>query len=108
MAERAHTQSVQAEQRFEARSSERFNRIAYAIELLKRLNPPLSVAVYGTRRYLQVERGRLSSRGPWALFGVPPHATRESIALALAELSGHARQPFLVDLLCAAPAEPPG
>ena len=108
MAQRASTHSVQAEERFEARSPERFNRIAYAIELLKVLNPPLTVAVYGSLRHLQVERGRLSSQGPWALFGVPPHATRESIALALAELSGVAREPFLVDLLCAVPADPLG
>lgn len=102
------THSVQAEQRFEARSSERFNRVAYAIELLRVLSPPLTVAVYGSSRHLQVERGRLSSQGPWALFGVPPHATRESIALALAELSGVDREPFLVDLLCATRAEPSG
>jgi len=108
MAQRASTHSVQAEERFEARSQERFNRVAYAIALLKVLNPPLTVAVYGSRRHLQVERGRLSSKGPWALFGVPPHATRESIALALAELSGVAREPFLVDLLCATPADPLG
>jgi hypothetical protein len=104
MAQRANTHSVQAEWRFEARSSERFDRIAYAIELLKVLNPPLTVAVFGTQRHVQVERGRFSSQGPWALFGVPPHATRESIARALAELSGVAHQPFLVDLLSATPA----
>jgi hypothetical protein len=108
MAQRANTHSVQAENRFEARSSERFNRIAYAMELLKVLNPPLTVAVYGTLRHMHVEQGRLSSKGPWALFGVPPHATRESIAVALAELSGVQQKPFLVDLLCATPAEPLG
>ena len=108
MPTRASTHAVQAEQRFEARSSEVFNRIAYAIELLKRLNPPLTVGVYGTRRQLQVERGRFGSQGPWALFGVPPQATRESIALAVAELSGLAHEPFLVDLLCTVPAEPLG
>ncbi|HEY4103769.1 MAG TPA: hypothetical protein VGM44_07755 [Polyangiaceae bacterium] len=101
MAERANTYVIQAEKLFEARSSERFDRVAYALELLKVLNPPLTVAVYGTRRHLQVQRGRLSSKGPWALFGVPPHATRESIAHAVAELSDRERTPFLVDLLSA-------
>jgi len=107
MAARASSHSVQAEERFEARSSERFNRIAYAIELLKLLNPPMTVAVYGSMRQLRLEQGRgLGDQKPWALFGVPPHATRENIARALAELSGVAREPFIVDLLCATPASP--
>jgi hypothetical protein len=109
MAQRSGSHSVQAEERFEARSSERFNRIAYAIELLKVLNPPLTVAVYGSGRHLRVEQGRgLGGAAPWALFGVPPHATRENIARALAELSGVEREPFIVDLLCATPSEPLG
>jgi len=99
MAQRSNTHSIQAERHFEARSSERFDRVAYAIELLKVVNPPLTVGVYGTLRHMQVERGRLSSKGPWALFGVPPHATRESIAQAVAELSGVSGAPFVVDLL---------
>jgi hypothetical protein len=107
MAQRAGSHTVQAEERFEARSAERFNRIAYAIELLKLLNPPMTVAVYGSCRRLNLEQGRgLGNEKPWALFGVPPHATRENIALALAELSGLEKKPFLVDLLCATPAEP--
>ena len=35
----------------------------------------------------------------WALVGIPPHASRESIAVALAELAGVAWQPFVIDLL---------
>ena len=108
MAARSNTHSVQAERYYEARSSESFNRIAYAIRLLKVLNPELTVAVYRHRQF-QVERGRgLGNEGPWALFGVPPHATRESIARALAELSGLEDEPFLVDLLSTMPAEPMG
>ncbi len=106
MAQRSNTHSVEAERRFEARSSERFDRVAYALELLKVLNPQLTVGVYGTLRHMQVERGRLSSKGPWALFGVPPHATRESIAQAVAELSGVGGAPFVVDLLSAKPVTP--
>jgi len=105
MAARSNTHSIQAERLFEARSSERFDRVAYAIELLKLLNPPLTVGVYATLRHMQVERGRLSSKGPWALFGVPPHATRVSIAQAVAELSGVGGAPFVVDLLSTQPAK---
>lgn len=109
MAQRSGSHSVQAEERFEARSPERFNRIAYAIELLKVLKPPLTVAVYGTSRHMHLEQGRaLGREAPWALFGVPPHATRANIARALAALSGLEKQPFLVDLLCATPAAPAG
>ncbi len=109
MAQRSGSHSVQAEERFEARSPERFNRIAYAIELLRVLNPPLTVAVYATSRHIHLEQGRaLGREAPWALFGVPPHATRANIARALAVLSGREKQPFLVDLLSATPSVPPG
>ena len=100
MAERANSHTVQAERVFEAHSEERFNRIAYVIELLRLLNPALRVAVYRNRGQVRVERGRgLGGEGAWALFGVPPQATRESIARAVAELSGLADEPFVVDLL---------
>jgi hypothetical protein len=106
MASRDNTHTIEEDRRFEARSAERFNRIAYAMQLLKLLNPPLRVAVYSNFRHVKVEQGRgLGAEGPWALFGVPPHASRESIARALAELTGLEREPFLVDLLCAAPPE---
>ncbi|HEY4158965.1 MAG TPA: hypothetical protein VGM29_12740 [Polyangiaceae bacterium] len=109
MAQRASSHTVQAEERFEARSSERFNRIEYALDLLKLLNPPMTVAVYGSLRRLKLEQGRgLGDEKPWALFGVPPHATRENIARTLVELSGLEQKPFLVDLLCATRVEPLG
>jgi hypothetical protein len=99
MAGRTLSQSVQAERRYEARSSERFDRIAYAVSLLKLLRPNVTVAIYPRTRQLQLERGRFPR--DWALLGVPPHATRESIACALAELSGLENQRFLIDLLAA-------
>ena len=109
MPPRDSSHTIQEERRYEARSGERFNRVAYAMQLLRLLNPPLRVAVYSNYRHVKVERGRgLGAEGPWALFGVPPHATRESIARALVELSGLEREPFLVDLLCAAPVESAG
>jgi len=98
----SHT--IQAQRRYEARSSERFDRIAYAMALLRVLKPRMTVAVYARSRFLHVEQGRqLGDNRHWATFGVPPHATRESIATALVELSGLEREPFLVDLLCADP-----
>jgi hypothetical protein len=109
MATRDKSHSIEVERHYEARSEESFNRIAYAIELLKVLNPPMTVAVYRNSRHLQVERGRaLGENAAWALFGVPPHATRESIARALVELSGLERAPFILDLLSAKPAAPLG
>jgi len=109
MPPRSNSHTVQTERQFEARSAESFNRVAYAIQLLKLLNPPLTVAVYGNRGHLRVERGRaLGEASAWALLGVPPHATRESIARALVELSGLERAPFLVDLLCAGVLQPVG
>ncbi len=106
MPPRSNTHTVETQREFEARSTESFNRVAYAIELLRLLNPPLAVAVYGSRHRLLVERGRaLGNEGAWALFGVPPHATREGIARALVELSGLERAPFLLDLLCARSSE---
>ena len=109
MSSRSNTHTIEAERQFEARSSESFNRVAYAIQLLRLLNPPLTVAVYGNRGPLRIERGRaLGGQRAWALLGVPAHATRESIARALVELSGLEREPFLLDLLCVSSVEPPG
>jgi hypothetical protein len=96
------THSVQAQHRFEARSAEVFDRIAYAMQLLAILKPQMTVAVYGRNRHIEVQRSRGRS-APWALLGIPPHATRESIAAALVELSGLQERPFLTDLLCAQP-----
>jgi hypothetical protein len=90
-----------AERRFEARSSESFDRIAYAMRVLGVLRPKMTVAVYPRRRDLVVESGATPGDGErrWALVGIPPHATRESIARALLELSDAREQPFLGDLL---------
>lgn len=90
-----------AEQRFEARSTESFDRIAYAMRVLAVLRPKMTVAVYPRRRDLAVESGRAPGDATrrWALVGIPPHATRESITTALLELSDAREQPFLGDLL---------
>ena len=107
MAGRDETHTIQAERLFEARSSESFNRIAYALALLKLLKLTTTVAVYRNNRQLRVEHG---SRvfGAGALLGIPPHATREAIARSVAELGGFAEQPFMLDLLCAVRPETSG
>ncbi len=107
MAARTSSHTIaHAEQRYEARSTESFDRIAYAMALLRVLKPHMTVAVYPRRRQLQVERGREpGTNEPWALVGIPPHATRENIASALCELSGVAGEPFVVDLLGSSAAE---
>lgn len=90
-----------AEQRFEARSSERFDRIAYAMKVIGVLRPKMTVAVYERRRGLVVERGSTPGEPDrrWALIGIPPHATRETIVDALLSLSDARQLPFLADLL---------
>ena len=90
---------VEAEQRFEARSAEPFDRVAYALVLLDALKPAFTVAVYPSNRHLRVERHAGIVQNRWALVGVPPHATRENIAHTLVELSGLGKVPFVVDLL---------
>lgn len=108
MPARSSTHTIESDRQFEVRSNESFNRVAYAIQLLRLLNPPLTVAVYGNHDQVRIERGRaLGAESEWVLVGVPPHATRQSIALALVELSGLDREPFLLDLLCAGPITPP-
>ncbi len=88
---------------------ERFDRIAFAMRALSILEPKhLRVAVYTRTRDLRVERARDleagGSDGGVALLGIPPDASRQSIALALADLTGAAGTPFLVDLLVLAGA----
>ena len=94
---RASTHSVQAQRDFEARSSEVFDRVEFAIRLIELLKPKIDIAVYPRLRRLQTTRGGVAE--PWAILGVPPHATRENIVRAVAELAGLEDQPFLVDLL---------
>jgi hypothetical protein len=82
-----------------ARSSERFDRIAYAMRLLKWLRPRMTVAVYECYQDLHIERGKLAGAVRWAMVGIPRDASREHITVALAELASLERAPFVVDLL---------
>jgi hypothetical protein len=82
-----------------------FDRIAFAMRALRRLRPShMKVAVYSAVSALRVESGRDHRRGDdarWAIVGIPPHASREHIAYALASLLGVAEVPYAVQLVLA-------
>ena len=86
-------------------SHEDFDRVAFAMRVLRVLSPVrMTVAVYECRE-LRVEQGRDLERGGDARFGIlgiPRGASRSHIVLAVAELAGTERTPFVVDLLTAA------
>ena len=93
------------ERRYEqlAESTEQFDRIAFAMKLL-RLVPAKNTTVIFHESYhgVRVELGRDYARGNqarWAMLGISTHASREWIALAVAEIAGVERVPFIVDLL---------
>ncbi len=102
---------VEPIRQYEYRDPERFDRIAYALHALDVLAPPaLTVAVYPANLHLHVERGNDHRAGPpaeWAILGIPPHASRRQIAVAVADLAGLADTPYVVDLLVAAAAPAP-
>ena len=78
---------------------EEFDRIAFAMRALDRLRPKrVTVAVYPAVSALHVERGQDMRRegSSFAIVGIPPHASREHIAYALAEIAGVSSVPFAV------------
>lgn len=97
---------VYEERRHVLHDVERFDRVKFAMRALHVLRPRgIRVAVYAAGWDLRVEQGRDFSPRPetsWAMVGIPPDASRHHIALALAELAGVARLPFVLDLLCQA------
>ncbi|HVY48683.1 MAG TPA: hypothetical protein VHB21_22500 [Minicystis sp.] len=81
-----------------------FDRVAFAMRALARLAPKkMTVAVYPSSTALNVRTGRdLRAEGAsWAIVGVPPHASKEYIAYALAELVGVESVPYAVQMLLA-------
>jgi hypothetical protein len=88
-----------------ATTSERFDRLAFAMRALALLRPTATrVAVYPRRSAISVEQGRDLEHGflsRWAMVGIPPDATREHIVLALAELSPVPAPAYLLDALLA-------
>jgi hypothetical protein len=88
----------------EYRDPTEFDRIAFAMRALRRLRPKrMTVAVYSAVSRLHVEQGRDLRRdgASWAMVGIPPHASREHIAYALAELAGIEAVPYTVRMLLA-------
>ena len=87
-------------------SSERFDRVAFALEALARLGPPkLKVAVCQGDR-MRVESGRVWGDTPgnrWALLSVSPRSSRRAIAFAVATLGGVPPAPWVLDALLQQP-----
>jgi hypothetical protein len=93
------------QRRVEYRDPEDFDRVAFALRALRRLRPRrMKVAVYEAVTAIKVEAHRDFRRGEgarWAIVGIPPHASREHIAYALAELAGVESVPYAVQMLLA-------
>lgn len=85
---------------------ERFDRLSFALRALALLKPPQTrVAVYTCRSEIRIEQGRDLESGPearWALVGIPPDASREHIAVALAGLADALHVPYVLDALMGA------
>jgi hypothetical protein len=86
-------------------SREVFDRFEFALSALEIVRPPrMTVAVCRGRSRLRVEAGRAWGKGEgarWALVSIPPRASREAIALALASLVGPDARPYVLDVLLA-------
>ena len=102
-----HFEKLAPRRQTEFRDGSEFDRIAFAMRALRRLRTrQMRVVVYTTISTLQVERGHDPRRGKgatFALVGIPPHASREHIAYALAELVGVASMPYAVQALLSDP-----
>jgi hypothetical protein len=98
-------EQIDPQRSVEYRDPSEFDRIAFAMRALRRLRPKrMTVAVYSAVSALRVERGRDLRRGEGAtvaIVGIPPHASREHIAYALAELAGIESVPYAVNMLLA-------
>lgn len=90
-----------------AHSTEEFDRVAFAMALVRRFRPQnLTVVFHESYHGVRVERGRDYARGgTWAMVGIAKTASRERIALAIAEVLGMERVPFVIDLLVQAGRE---
>lgn len=83
-----------------------YDALAFAKRALRILEPRgVDVAIYEGRFELKVERGRYFRAGPeshWAMVAIPPSASREQIAVVLAEIAGVAHVPLMIETLIAA------
>ena len=100
-----HYERIEPRYQREYKDPSDFDRIAFAMRVLHRLRPRhVKVVVYSTVSALHVESGRDHRRGDdarWAIVGIPPHASREHIAYALASLLGVASVPYALQTLVA-------
>lgn len=96
---------IDEQRRIEYRDADEFDRIAFAMRALRRLRPKrMTVAIYEAVSSLHVASGRDFKGGEgatWAMVGIPPHASREHIAYALAELAGVESVPYAVQMVLA-------
>jgi hypothetical protein len=94
---------VEPRRHLEHKDPSDFDRIAFAMRALHRLNPyRMKVAVYPAVASLRIESGDDHRRGRgarWAIVGIPPDASREHIAYALVELAGVAAIPYAVQAI---------
>ncbi len=107
----SHHERVEQRAEVEYQDPSDFDRIAFAMRALDVLRPRrMKVAVYQAASTLNIQSGpTLGGRegAAWAMVGIPPHASREHIAYALAELAGAASIPYAVQaVLAKAHAEP--
>lgn len=104
-----HYEHVDPRRQLRYRDPSDFDRIAFAMRALRRLRPArMTVAVYSAVSTLHIESWRDLRRegGSQAIVGIPPDASREHIAYALAELAGVASVPYAVQMLLADDARP--
>ncbi len=99
----ARYEEVLAARSMEYHDPQPFDRIAFAMRALDRLKiKRMTIAVYSSSSSLRVQCDTVM-RGTkrLAVVGIPPHASREHIAFALAELAGAESTPYLVQSLLA-------
>ena len=100
-----HMVAIDPHRQIEYHDKTEFDRIAFAMRALRRLKPKgMTVAVYSAVSALRIRSGRDLAGGDgarWAIVGIPPHASREQIAYALAELAGAEKTPFAVQMVLA-------
>ncbi len=101
----SHEERIDIREQLRARDHRSFDRIAFAMRALRVLRPEhMTVAVYSSIHALRVEALldlRRRDGSTQALVGIPPDASREHIAYALAELAGKATTPYVIELLLA-------
>lgn len=101
----SHEERIEVREIHYARDARSFDRIAFAMRALRLLRPNhMTVAVYESITTLRIESMldlRRRDGSTQATVGIPPDASREHIAYALAELAGKAEVPYVVELLLA-------